>query len=154
MHTFIIYIFFSKLEKKITWEVGGIVKTWILKEIYTSLFVYSNLYHVVTTEIQKRGILNIDLYDVFEKDISRCIQFLKDFNYILTSTLKIKLVLPTYVMLCQVEHLKGKLLQLVDVCHARISDYYAYENVPISLLEIVLPKMTNLKKIYILGTGF
>lgn len=114
-------------------------------------FLYSNLYHVVTTEIQKRGILNIDLYDVFEKDISRCIQFLKDFNYILTSTLKIKLVLPTYVMLCQVEHLKGKLLQLVDVCHARISDYYAYENVPISLLEIVLPKMTNLKKIYILG---
>lgn len=113
-------------------------------------YLYNYLYQIITDDINKKeDILNIDLNHYRN---SNCLKFLQDFKFLVKSSLKISLRLPPEDALSQVDNLRRKLVEMIDVCNERIVHIDIGSNVPRNLLKVILPSLTQLKKIEIVGT--
>jgi len=108
-------------------------------------------------KILESGILKVDLKDRMVKgeiDKYLCVKFVNDLNMFVNSNLKLDLTLPGEFQLIEVDNLGAKVIELVEegkdrIENIEISSQFGGELVD-NLLEVVLPKLTELKKIKII----
>ena len=105
-------------------------------------FLYDKLYQIITDEINKRDTLKIHL-----DNNQNCDKFLQDVKFLVDSPVKISLDLPRGIDLTA--NLRAKLIDMINVSHGKIHQICIGCFVPRDVLEEVLPKLTNLKKIKI-----
>jgi len=96
-------------------------------------------------EIENSGIMKVNLCKI-PRNLNS-VKFINDFNIFVNSNLKLSLTLPSQYELLQVENLRSKLIQILDVCGEMISEIVVNSDVPRDLLEVVVPRLKGLKKI-------
>lgn len=105
---------------------------------------YDNLYHIINNDISNRDVLKIHL-----RGDSKSEKFLADYDFLIKSNIKISLKLPTKQS--KIENLKPKLVEMINLCHARISQIKINFDNPVHLLEHVLLKCKQMEKILIMS---
>ena len=100
------------------------------------------LRYVYKDVIEVSGIVKVDL----KVDVDACLKFINNFDFILNLNRNISLKLPSKNLISQVPNLGPKVTDIIDLCHGRITQIDIDWNVPTNLQEVVLQRLTNLRK--------
>ena len=106
--------------------------------------LYNRVYNVIKDDISKRDVLKIHL-----RGDSKSERFLVDYDFLMNSSIRISLKLPTQQS--KVENLKPKIVEMINVYPGRISQIKINFDNPIDLLQLILHKCKQLEKIVIVS---